>query len=124
MSVISSKYMANTYLFFPSANKALDNIWNYSKDRYGTHQAKKYMSGLHNHLQQVCEKKKIWHPLPKEHLVPSDLNIQVYCSKYEHHFIYFRLFDSGNLGVMSILHESMDLPVRLCKDLQRIVQEQ
>jgi len=31
--------------------------------------------------------------------------------------VFFRELDTGDLGVMSILHERMDLPVRLKEDL-------
>jgi len=108
------------YIFFPSVNDELDKIWEYSEDRYGIKQAEKYMNGLHSYLQKLSEKKTSWRTLPQKWIVPDDLEIQTYFNKYEHHFIYFREFSSGKIGVMSILHETVDIPVRLKEDLHKI----
>jgi len=44
----------------------------------------------------------------------------VYLSRYEKHHLFFRVLSGGVLGIMSILHESRDLPVRLREDLKKI----
>lgn len=108
------------YLFYPASDRQLDEIWRYSEDTHGVRQAEKYMVGLHRCIQDLAEKKKVWKELPKKLTVPSDLNTQIYFSKYEYHFIYFREFPSGKIGVMSILHETMDIPIRLKEDLINI----
>jgi len=108
------------YLFFPPADKAQDNIWNYTCEEWGEKQAVKYITGLHDHLQKLANKQKIWMPLPDNLIVPPDLNLKTYFSKYEHHHIFFRKLAKGNIGIMSILHESSDMPVRLVKDLIKI----
>ncbi len=108
------------YIFFPSANDELDKIWVYSEDEHGTRQAEKYMNGLHSYLQELSEKKKLWKSLPQKWVVPDDLDIEIYFNKYEYHFIYFRKFSSGKIGIMSLLHETMDIPVRLREDLDKI----
>lgn len=112
------------YIFFPSANDELDKIWTYSEDKHGTRQAEKYMNGLHSYLQDLSEKKKLWKALPQKWVVPDDLDIQIYFNKYEYHFIYFREFQSGKIGIMSLLHETMDIPVRLSRDLNKIKDKQ
>ena len=108
------------YVFFPSANDALDKIWEYSEDKHGTRQAEKYINGLLSYLQKLSENKQSWRVLPQKLAVPDDLDIQLYFSKYEYHFVYFREFSSGKIGIMSILHEAMDVPVRLREDLHKI----
>jgi len=109
-----------TYLFFPPADKAQDDIWNYTCEEWGKKQVKKYIIGLHAHLQKLSEKKKLWRTLPNSLIVPSDLDLQAYFSKYEHYFIFFRTLSGSKIGIMSILHESADIPVRLRKDLNKI----
>ena len=42
----------------------------------------------------------------------------VYFIRYEHHFIFFREFPDKVIGVISILHENMDLPSRLEDDFE------
>ncbi|NRA88906.1 MAG: type II toxin-antitoxin system RelE/ParE family toxin [Rhizobiales bacterium] len=108
------------YVFYSSSDSKLDEIWQYSEDTHGTRQAEKYMLGLHAYLQNLSENKKIWKKLPKNLTVSDDLDVQLYFNKYEYHFIYFREFPSGKIGIMSILHETMDIPVRLKEDLGKI----
>ena len=39
----------------------------------------------------------------------------VFFARYRHHLIFFRDLD-GRLGVLTVLHESMDIPARLRED--------
>lgn len=105
------------YLFFPPADARLDEIWKYTEEQHGEQQAVRYITGLHNHLQKLSDEKIKWKKIPRQWVVPVDLDLDVYFSKYEHHFIFFRQFSSKTIGVMSILHEMMDVPVRLKEDL-------
>ena len=41
----------------------------------------------------------------------------VYFTRYEHHYLFFRELSDGRLGIISVLHERMDLPNRLIDDL-------
>jgi len=110
----------STYLFFPPADEEQDEIWRYSCRTWGEKQAEKYIKGLHYHLQLLSEKKKFWWPLPAQLVIPPDLNLKAYFSKYEHHYLFFRELSPGSIGVMAILHEKSDMPVRLCEDLRSI----
>jgi plasmid stabilization system protein ParE len=108
------------YLFYPAADKAQDGIWHYTRKTWGEAQAEKYIRGLHNHLQELADRQRIWRPLPNSLIVPPDLNIDAYFSKYEHHYVFFRELSNEHIGIMSILHEQMDIPVRLSIDLAKI----
>lgn len=108
------------YVFFPAADEAQDEIWRYTCDQWTEKQAAKYIQGLHDHLQELSEKKKFWHGLPERLVVPSDLDFNAYFSKYEHHYVFFRELSGEQIGVMSILHEHADLPVRLHEDLNKL----
>ena len=109
------------YLFYPTADKAQDDIWTYTCHKWGEKQAIKYINELHIHLQALADREIFWHPLPNKILNPKDLNIITYLSKYESHYIFFRELSNNNIGIMSILHENSDLPVRLNKDLTLIM---
>jgi plasmid stabilization system protein ParE len=113
----------STYLFFPPADKAQDAIWHCSCEAWGEKQAEKYIKGMHHHLQLLSEKKKLWRPLPANLVVPPDLNLEVYFTRYEHHYLFFRQLSAGKIGIMAILHERSDMPVRLCDDLRRIEEQ-
>ncbi len=108
------------YRFFPAADTAQDKIWDYTLNEWGEKQAKKYITELHDHLAKLADKETPWKQLPHNIVVPADLKTKVYFSKYKHHYIFFRELSDGALGIMSILHEKMDIPVRLAQDLDKI----
>ncbi len=56
----------------------------------------------------------------KKFVSPADLKMEVFFSHYEKHYIFFRDLRKGIIGIMSILHDSMHIPVRLREDLEKI----
>ena len=104
------------YLFYSTADEAQDNIWSYTCGKWGEKQAEKYITNLHKHLQSLADKDKIWRSLPDS----INLNKQIYFSRYEHHYIFFKQFKNGNIGILSILHKKSDIPVHLANDLEKI----
>ncbi|MBB3646881.1 plasmid stabilization system protein ParE [Rhizobium sp. BK619] len=99
------------YRFYPRADVAQDTIWRDTFERWGETQADAYILGLHGQLQRLCENRLIWRLLPQRLVVPADIK------RYENRYIFFRELENGDTGVMSILHERMNLPVRLREDL-------
>ena len=108
------------YLFHPPADAAQDRIWKDTVVHWGEAQAATYITGLHAHLKTLSETKALWRRLPSALAVPAGLNIQAFFSRYERHYLFFRALPSGKIGVMAILHERMDIPVRLHEDLSGI----
>ena len=43
----------------------------------------------------------------------------VYFIRNQHHYVFFRGLSSGELDVISILHEDMEIPARLREDSER-----
>ena len=111
--------MAN-YRFFHTADSRQDEIWDYTLKKWGEKQAEKYITELHQHLAKLSDNKLLWRLLPGNLAVPDDLNIPVYFSHFNHHYIFFHELSDGCIGIMTILHDSMDIPVRLGEDLFRI----
>jgi toxin ParE1/3/4 len=108
------------YRFYPLADIAQDRIWRETLSKWGETQAEAYIVGLHQHLQRLCENRVLWRNLPRSLVVPADLDMQVWFSRYQHHYVVFRQLSAGRIGVISILHERMDLPVRLTDALLSI----
>jgi hypothetical protein len=52
--------------------------------------------------------------------LPSGIEGNIYVSRYRRHYLFFREFESGKNGVMSILHERMDIPARLIEELGKL----
>ncbi|MEO0414413.1 MAG: type II toxin-antitoxin system RelE/ParE family toxin [Verrucomicrobiota bacterium] len=91
----------------PAARERLTEIWEYTDEKWGEEQADAYLTGFFAHLDDISFKPHKWKRLKtKEHGA-------VYFSKYEHHFVFFRQISCGALGVITILHESMNLPDRV-----------
>ena len=105
------------YRFFHTADKRQDEIWDYTLENWGEKQAEKYIIELHEHLAKLSSNKLLWRTLPGNLAVPDDLDIHVYFSHYRHHYIFFRELSDGHIGIMTILHNSMDIPVKLNQDL-------
>lgn len=108
------------YKFFSPADKSQDAIWDYTYEEWGEVQADKYIIGLHSHIQKLADNKLLWMPVPKSLALPSDLEIEVFFSHYERHYVFFRELTEDTIGIMSILHDSMHIPVRLREDLKKI----
>ena len=108
------------YRFYPPADEAQDEIWQYTVRQWGQAQAEKYLKDLHSHLAQLASKEKQWCPLPKALVNPGEVDIPVYFSAFEKHVVFFRELSNGDIGVMALLHEKMNLPVRLAEDLKKI----
>ncbi|MBO0142859.1 type II toxin-antitoxin system RelE/ParE family toxin [Agrobacterium sp. Ap1] len=108
------------YLFYVTADAAQDQMWWDTVSTWGEAQAETYIIGLHRHLERISRQKSLWRRLPSSLSAPKDLTIDVWFSRYKHHYIIFRQLSGGRIGVISILHERMDLPVRLAEDLLRI----
>ncbi len=98
------------YRFLPAADRQQDEIWGYTFDTWGEKQADSYIKGLHAALNGAALGKNIWRKLDHPKLR------NVYFIRYEHHFIFFRIFSNDILGVISILHENMDILTRLVDD--------
>lgn len=105
------------YRFYATADAAQDKIWRDTVAKWGEAQAVTYIEGLHARLQLLSEDPILWRRLPRKLAVPADVKREAYFSRYEHHYLIFRVLDNGDLGVMSILHERMDMAVRLREDL-------
>lgn len=116
-SVAISAFDMAAYRFYPRADAAQDKIWQDTVAKWVEPQAVTYITGLHAHLKFLCDNRAIWRQLPRFLAVPTDVKREAFFSRYEHHYVFFRELDNGDLGVMSIQHERMDLPVRLEEDL-------
>ncbi|MGN8171644.1 type II toxin-antitoxin system RelE/ParE family toxin [Agrobacterium cavarae] len=108
------------YRFYAPADAAQDKIWRDTVEQWGEAQAESYLRGLHAHLHRLCDNRLLWRRLPQRLAVPSDIKREAYFSRYERHYLFFRTLDNGDLGVMSILHEKMDMAVRLREDLSAL----
>lgn len=95
----------------PPARERLIGIWQYTADTWGEEQANEYVSGLISALDKIAAKRDIWRSVKEPRF--SGL----YFTRYKHHYIFFKVISGNQIGVVSILHENMDLPSRISDDI-------
>jgi len=98
--------------FFGLAHQRLLEIWQYSFESWGENQADSYVTGILEFAESLAEKPRAGR------LVGGSGFDGIYCARYRHHYLFFRRLSGGDIGVLSILHERMDLPARLVEDME------
>lgn len=94
-----------------AASHRLDDIYRYTRDRWGELQADRYVTGLFDAFARI-----------ETHLVtsrpiPADFGVEGYVFRYKHHLVYWRRLSNGDIGIVTILHERMHQIGRLRDDL-------
>jgi toxin ParE1/3/4 len=84
-----------------AASYRLDEIYRYTRDRWGTQQADRYITGLFDAFVGIADRRTLSRP------VPAEFGIEGYFFRYEHHFVYWRWLSNGDIGMVTILHERM-----------------
>ena len=92
------------------AEARIHEIWDYTERNWGVRQADKYVRELVRAIHLAGGKRRLWKPLPDEELEG------IFYFRHGHHYVFFRELEPGEIGVISVLHESMDLPNRLRED--------
>ena len=98
---------------YPAAKKQILEVWGYPEKTWGEDQANKYVRELVDAINAVVGNRHRWRPVMDEDL-PA-----VFFFRYQHHYVFFRELSKGSLGVISILHENMDIPSRLREDFEQ-----
>lgn len=103
--------------FLRAAKSRLREIWDYTERTWGESQADSYVRGLVDAIDEASNSRHRWRPVMDE-VLPG-----VYFIRYQRHFIFFRMLAPDALGVISVLHESMNIPMRLREDAARPVDD-
>ena len=98
---------------FAPAEIRLMEIWDYTLEKWGEQQADSYVHGLIEAIHSLRNQRQRWKRVTEPALRG------VWCVRHEHHYVFFRELPSGVIGIISILHENMDLPARLKEDVEQ-----
>jgi len=82
-----------------AASWRLDEIYRYTRDRWGEQQADHYITGLFDAFVGIVSHQTSSRP------IPAEFGIEGYFFRYEYHFIYWRRLSNGAIGIVTILHE-------------------
>ena len=93
-----------------SASYRLDEIYRYTRDRWGEQQAERYIVGLFEAFDGLET-----HETPSRP-IPAEFGIEGYFFRHERHVVYWRRLSNGDIGVVTILRERMHQIDRLRDD--------
>lgn len=98
---------------FAPAEARLLEVWDYTLDKWGEEQADAYLRSLIAAIHALPSQRHRWRPVTDKALRG------IWQVRHEHHYVFFRELPSGAIGVISILHENMNLPARLKEDAKQ-----
>jgi plasmid stabilization system protein ParE len=99
---------------YPAAQERILEIWADTEKKWSEKQADAYVRELVAEIETVAVQRHRWRPV-------LDGALQgVYFFRHRHHYVFFRELSKKRLGVISVLHEKMDIPARLREDAERV----
>jgi plasmid stabilization system protein ParE len=92
------------------ASHRLDEIYRYTRDKWGEKQAEQYITGLFAAFDRISTHGVASKP------IPAEFGVNGFFFRYERHFIYWHHLSNGDIGIVTILHEHMHQPSRFQDD--------
>jgi plasmid stabilization system protein ParE len=79
----------------------IDEIYRYSRDRWGAARAEAYLIGLFEAFERVAGGEVRSRP------IPAEFGVDGYVFRYERHFVYRKTLSAGDIGIVTVRHERM-----------------
>lgn len=84
-----------------AASYRLDEIYRYTRNRWSTQQADRYIAGLFDAFEKIETGGVASKP------VPAEFDVDGFFFRYEKHVVYWRRLANSDVGIVTILHERM-----------------
>ena len=88
----------------------IDEIYRYSRERWGAARADAYITGLFEAFERIAGGGVPSRP------VPAAFGVDGYVFRYEKHFVYWKTLSDGDIGIVTVLHERMHQMDRFRED--------
>lgn len=88
----------------------IDEIYRYSRERWGAARADTYITGLFEAFGRIAGGGVPSRP------VPAAFGVDGYVFRYEKHFVYWKTLSDGDIGIVTVLHERMHQMDRFRED--------
>ena len=98
------------YLVLDAAGHRIDEIYRYTLAEWGEARAERYIRGLFDAFERIESHSILSRP------IPADYEVDGYWFRYEKHFVYWKHLGSGQIGIVTVLHERMFRAERLKQD--------
>ncbi|MGF1614419.1 MAG: type II toxin-antitoxin system RelE/ParE family toxin [Gammaproteobacteria bacterium] len=89
------------FLVQEAASHRIDEIYRYTRDRWGSEQADRYVTGLFEAFGKITTHGVLSRP------IPAELGVEGYFFRYGQHFVYWKTMANGEIGIVTVLHERM-----------------
>ncbi len=93
-----------------AASHRLDDIYRYTRERWGEAQADRYIGGLFDAFARIETHGVTSRP------IPAEFGVDGYVFRYEKHLVYWRRLSNGDIGIVTVLHERMHQIERFRED--------
>jgi len=90
------------YLLSPAAREDLEEIWDYIRRRWGADQAEFHLRQLQWAIERAAANPRTGHPC--DEIRPGYLKLAA-----GSHVLFYRLTDDGQVDVVRVLHQRMDV---------------
>ena len=94
-------------LILDAAGHRIDAIYRYTLDTWGQAQAEIYIRGLFDDCNLIESRGVVSFP------IPAEFGVEGYYFRYGKHYVYWKYLSTGNIGIVTILHERMHRVGRL-----------
>ncbi len=101
------------FLVLKSAAARLNEIFVYTRYQWGDEQAHYYIDGMFARFEQIANREVVWRP------IPAEFEVDGYYTVYEKHYIYWKELTSGQVGIVTVLHERMHQMDRFKEDVEK-----
>ena len=98
------------FLVQNAASHRIDDIFRYTLDQLGAKQAEIYIIGLFEAFAKVESHEILSRP------IPAAFGVNGFFFRYKKHFVYWQYLSNGDIGIVTILHQSMHQIERLKND--------
>lgn len=95
-----------------AASLRLDDIYRYTRDRWGGAQADRHITGMFEAFERIETHGVASRP------IPAEFGVEGFSFRYERHFVYWRRLSDGDIGIVAILHERMHQIDRFKEDFR------
>ena len=95
-----------------AASLRLDEIYRYTRDRWGKLQADRYITGMFEAFERIEAHGVAAKP------IPAEFGVEGFFFRHEHHFVYWRRLSDGDIGIVAIVHERMHQIDRFKEDFR------
>jgi toxin ParE1/3/4 len=98
------------YFIQPAASARLEDIYRYTLQHFGFRQADTYVDSA---FALFAERRIAWRRIPRE------FGVDGYFARYQSHYVFWKLRSDGQVAIVAILHQRMDLARRLQEDASK-----